>query len=127
MTDYDGAVNALGEFTNIFEEVRVRQLETQWRHKISVIPETVGDGITNKWWDYNSVTRDGPLAAIASGGDITTRRSGEYNVGDPALAGTAYQHGDTLPTSGEDAWVGYTNRLNVTAGTSGEKLVCSPP
>ena len=118
MPDYQGTVNAISSFANIFDEVRVRQLDTQWAHKISVIPPDAGDGIRNAWWRYNDVVRNGPLAQINAGGDITTRSAGEYNVGDPALAGCAYMHGDTLPVPGEDAWVGYTNRLEPSATTS---------
>lgn len=97
--------------TNDFDELETQQLETQWEHKISAIPES--EGITTRWWDYTAgVTRSGPEAQIPTGEDITTKQSGEYIVGVPALAGFAYRvEGAATSGSGDDSWAGYTDRL----------------
>lgn len=102
--------------TNDFDELEVRELPTQWRHKISVIPES--EGITERWWTFSAgVTRSGPEAEIPPGEDITTDESGEYNVGDPALGGMAFRiEGSAVDGAGDDAWAGYTNRLIRVAG-----------
>jgi len=98
--------------TNAFNELKVRELNTQWKHKVSVTPPS--EGVTARWWDATSgVTRDGPAAKIPGGEHISTRQSGEYIVGDPALAGGSFRLGSTLPAEGstDDAWCGYTNRF----------------
>lgn len=110
----DEAIEAsLDKRSNDFNELSVRQLETQWKHKVSVVPESVG--ITTRWWEYTAgVTRTGPSAEVSAGEHIYTRKVGEYNVGDPALAGAGVRFGSTLPQdgAGDDWWTGYTNRLS---------------
>jgi len=109
----DDAVEASFEKrTNAFNELDVRELRTQWSHKVSVVPET--SGITTKWWEFSGgVTRAGPSAEVSPGEEIYTAQSGEYNVGDPALAGAGVRFGDADPVdgAGDDWWTGYTNRL----------------
>lgn len=99
--------------TNTFDELEVRELKTQWKHKISAIPEP--EGITVKWWEFtNGVSRSGPSAEVPAGENIRNKVSGEYNVGDPALAGAGVRFGDALPVDGAgDNWfTGYSNRWN---------------
>lgn len=107
----DAIEEALDMSVNPFNELRVRQLESVWRHKISVVPET--DGITDRWWDFTTgVTRNGPSAVVPGGESIGTTQAGEYSVGDPALAGAGVEYtGPPEPAAGDDWWTGYTNRL----------------
>jgi hypothetical protein len=102
----------ISEFGNVFEELRTRELDTQWKHKISVIPEA--EGVADKWWTYTSgVSREKAAAKVPAGESIQTRQKGEYIVGTPALAGGGFRLGATLPQPGtnDDVWCGYTNRL----------------
>lgn len=97
--------------TDDFDSLKTEELRTQWKHKISVVPESAG--ITTKWWTYSSgVSRVGPEAEVPAGEDITTDQSGEYIVGTPALAGGAARVAGTAQ-SGDDWWTGFTDRLNV--------------
>lgn len=99
--------------TNDFDELEVAELKTQWKHKISVVPES--EGITTRWWTYTGgVSRVGPEAQVPPENTITTNQSGEYIVGVPALAGMAYRvEGDAQSGSNDDSWAGYTDRVDV--------------
>lgn len=106
----DGSLaDLVDRYTDDFDSVKTEELETQWKHKISVIPES--EGITTKWWDYTAgVSRVGPEAQVPPGETITTNQSGEYIVGTPALAGGAARVEGTAQ-AGDDWWTGYTDRL----------------
>jgi hypothetical protein len=97
--------------TDDFNSLKTEELQTQWKHKISVVPES--EGITTKWWTYtDGVSRVGPEAQVPAGETITTDQSGDYTVGTPALAGGAARlEGDVVQGDGDDWWSGYTNRL----------------
>jgi len=111
-TDTEAEVaDALDQKSNAFEEVKVKELKTQWKRKISVIPPS--EGVTTRWWSYtNGVSREGPKAVVPAGEQIKTDQSGEYNVGDPALYGSGVAFGGTDPGDGDKWWTGYTNRLD---------------
>lgn len=98
--------------TNAFNSFKTQQLQTQWKHKISVIPES--EGITGRWWEFTSeVSRSGPEAEIPVGETIRTKQSGEYIVGIPALAGGAARVEGTAQSGGnDDYWIGYTDRID---------------
>lgn len=97
--------------TDDFDSFKTEELQTQWKHKVSVVPESAG--ITTKWWSFTAgVSRVGPEAEVPAGENITTDQSGEYVVGTPALAGGAARLEGTAQ-SGDDWWTGYTNRINV--------------
>lgn len=99
--------------TDVFDQFKVEQQKTQWKHKISTVPESAG--ITQKWWSYTAgVTRDGPEAKVPGGESIVTDQSGEYTVGVPALAGGALRiEGTAQSGSGDDFYTGYSNRYDV--------------
>lgn len=103
--------DVMGQRTNVFRELRVRELTTQWKHKVSVIPES--EGIRTRFWEYTGgVSRVGPQAQIPAGETISTAQSGEYIVGTPSLAGAAGGvEGTAQDGDGDDWWIGFTNRL----------------
>lgn len=110
----DGSLaDAMDRYTDDFDSLKTEELQTQWKHKISVIPES--EGITTKWWDYSAgVSRVGPEAEIPPGETISTDQTGEYIVGTPALAGGAARV-EGKAQAGDDWWTGYTDRLGVAA------------
>lgn len=106
--------DALTKKANDFGELNTRELKTQWKHKISVIPEA--EGITTRWWDFgNGTIRDEAEAQLPSDqAFIRTKQSGEYIVGVPALGGMATRVEGTPQSTSDDFWAGYTNRLEDT-------------
>jgi hypothetical protein len=109
----DGLETVMDRRSDTFNSFKVEELQTQWKHKISVIPEA--EGITQKWWTYTGgVSRNGPEAEIPAGETITSDQSGEYIVGTPALGGGAGRvTGTAQDGAGDDWWTGYTDRINV--------------
>ena len=109
----DGLETVMDRRTDTFGSFKVEELQTQWKHKISVIPEA--EGITTKWWSYtDGVSRNGPEAEVPGGETITSDQSGEYIVGTSALAGGAGRvTGTAQDGTGDDWWTGYTDRINV--------------
>jgi len=101
--------------TNQFDSLKTQELQTQWKHKTSSVPEA--DGITDRWWTYTSgVSRSGPEVAVPGGETIRTNQSGNYIVGTPALAGGAARvEGTAQSGAGDDWWTGYTDRINEAA------------
>lgn len=124
MVDYQGVLNAteamMEKRTDDFDSLKTEELQTQWKHKISVVPESADGGgsetaITTKWWTFTSgVSRTGPEAEIPAGETITSDQSGDYVVGTPALAGGAARvEGTAQDGDNDDWWTGFTNRINV--------------
>lgn len=110
----DELVSGQTEWTNDFNKVETENSITQWKHKISVIPES--EGITTRWWELTAgVSRVGPEAQIPPGDTLRTKQSGEYIVGKPALAGGAIRvEGTAQSGASDDFWGGYTDRVNET-------------
>lgn len=103
----------LGKRTDAFDDLSVSQLETQFSHKISVIPES--DGITERWWAYtDGVSRVGPEAEVPAGEEIRTSQTGEYVVGIPALAGGGIRVTGEATDPTDDCWAGFGDRQTQT-------------
>jgi len=98
--------------TDVFDSLKTEELRTQWKHKISAIPES--EGITTKWWTFTGgVSRVGPEAQVPAGETIQSDQTGEYIVGTPALAGGAARvEGTAQSGAGDDWWTGYTDRID---------------
>lgn len=110
MSDYAGLIAALDETSNLFDELTTRELDIIWEHTFQKIPTGEGNGITDKFFDYDSaVTRSGPDVRVGEGEYIRTKETGDYGAGQPVLAGAAGQFSQA-PQSDQDGWVGYYDR-----------------
>lgn len=96
---------------NMFEEYVTRELQIIWEHSFQNVPPTSGDGITDKFFKYNNVTRSQADVQVNEGGYIRTRESGDYGAGQPVIAGMA-GHFNSEPTGDQDGWLGYVNDRN---------------
>lgn len=96
---------------NIFNEYVTRELQIIWEHSFQKVDENSGNGITDKFFEYASVTRSGPDVQVNEGGHINTKEAGDYGAGQPVVAGAA-AHFDSTPTGDQDGWIGYTNQAN---------------
>lgn len=110
------------ETTGVFGALETEELEILWEHELHAPNPDDGDGITDKFFEYDdaNVTRNGPDVDVAEGGFVRTRERGDYGAGKQAIPGCAGRW-NQAPTGDQDAWMGYYESTNGIGGGVGYK------
>lgn len=90
----------------LFDDITVEELEILWEHEFYNVDENAGDGISNKFFEYSNVTRNGADVEVAEGGFIRTKERGDYGAGKQAIPGFACRWNQE-PIADQDGWAGY--------------------
>jgi hypothetical protein len=98
--------------TNLFDELKTRELKILWEHTFEAVPETEGDGITKKFWNYSpGVNRAEDRVEVPEGEYIETKETGDYGAGQPATPGFSVDFNQE-PVGDEDGFGGYWDQTN---------------